>query len=260
MIIHSIPLIGVFCLTMVVVLVSIAAGNWFGLGRSKRSEEGEEGGAIGATVGAMLGLLAFIIAFTFGAAASRFDTRKQLLLDEVNTISTAILRTELLPEPQQSNCRRLLTSYVNLRANLVLRAEDLPRVIAESQSVLDELWKETTALSKADMDSEIRSLFVQSMNEVIDLHNSRVIVGSQYRIPGFVWACLGGATVFSMFAVGYQFGLSKQRKLLIHLLLALIFSSVVLLIADLDRATEGFVKVDQQPMLDLQKELNDARD
>ena len=49
----------------------------------------------------MLGLLAFILAFTFGAATSRFDDKKQLLLDEVNAIGTTFLRTDFLSESEQ---------------------------------------------------------------------------------------------------------------------------------------------------------------
>jgi hypothetical protein len=59
--------------------------------------------------------------------------------------------------------------------------------------------------------------------------------------------------VLSMTAVGYQFGLTGRR--LIHGVLALAFSAVVLLIADLDRATAGGLQVSQEPMLKLQESL-----
>ena len=56
---------------------------------------------IGTLVGALLALLGFLMAFTFGMAGSRFDARKQLLLDEANSIGTAHLRAGLLPEPHR---------------------------------------------------------------------------------------------------------------------------------------------------------------
>ena len=52
-----------------------------------------------------------------------------------------------------------------------------------------------------------------------------------------------------MIAVGYQFGLTGRRNILIAMILALAFSAVVLLIADLDRATQGALQVSQEPML-----------
>lgn len=59
-----------------------------------------------------------------------------------------------------------------------------------------------------------------------------------------------------MAAVGYRFGLSGAGSLQIRLVLALTFSGVIFLIADLDRGEEGMLKVSQQPMLDLQQKLN----
>src|SRR5688500_9096652 len=103
---QRLPLAAVFVLAVAIVLASLSTGYGVGLRRSKRGGNHDEG-PIGSIVGAMLGLLAFILAFTFGIAASRFDVRKQLLLDEVNAIGTAVLRTDLLPEPHGAESRRL---------------------------------------------------------------------------------------------------------------------------------------------------------
>jgi hypothetical protein len=40
-----------------------------------------------------------LLAFTFGMAASRFDVRRGLVIDEANAIGTTYLRAGLLPEP-----------------------------------------------------------------------------------------------------------------------------------------------------------------
>jgi len=45
-----------------------------------------------------LPFLAFLLAFTFGMAATRFEDRRQAVLDEANAIGTTYLRTRLLPE------------------------------------------------------------------------------------------------------------------------------------------------------------------
>ena len=252
-----IPLVGVYFFTMTIVLGAVAAGYCTGAWQSKRgATQGE--GAIGSTVAAMLGLLAFLMAFTFGATASRFDTRRQLLLDEVNAIGTADLRTAFLPEPQRARCKQLLRSYVDQRADPDNSPSALQRRIEASEKILDQLWAETASLAEARIDPPLRSLFVQAINETIDLHTSRVTVGVHYRIPDSIWFCLYGATFCAMFGVGYHFGLATQKKVLIHLLLAALFSMVVLLIADLDRANEGYVKVDQLPMQYLQTQLNET--
>ena len=103
-----------FVLTVIIVLISIAAG--FRLARYiRRHSERVQDAPIVSIVGAMLGLLAFTMAFTFGMTASRFETRRQLVLDESNAIGTAFLRAGLLPEPLRSEVRKLFREYAGIR-------------------------------------------------------------------------------------------------------------------------------------------------
>jgi hypothetical protein len=91
------PLWGLFAATVVAVLLSLEGGFRLGRWRHQRSEQEKEV-SVSAMVGATLGLLAFLLAFTFGMVASRFEVRRQVLLDEVNAIGTAYLRAALLPD------------------------------------------------------------------------------------------------------------------------------------------------------------------
>jgi len=70
------------------VLLAIEAG-WRLSNRQHPRHADESKAPISAPVGATMGLLAF----TFGMAATRFDNRKQVVLQEANTIGTAYLRT-----------------------------------------------------------------------------------------------------------------------------------------------------------------------
>ena len=63
----------------------------------------------------MLGLLALMIAFTFSMALSRFDLRRDALLNEANVIGTTALRARLLPEPHRTETLKLLQEYVQIR-------------------------------------------------------------------------------------------------------------------------------------------------
>jgi len=102
------PLGALFLTILVLVLAAIEGG--YRLGRYRHSQSDREKEApVGAMVGATLGLLAFMLAFTFGMAASRFDTRRQLVLDEANAIGTTYLRTAMLPEGRDE-IRALLRS------------------------------------------------------------------------------------------------------------------------------------------------------
>jgi hypothetical protein len=252
----SIPLWAVFIGTVVITLVSIRVGFRAGVYRRQRAEEAE--GPVGSVVGAMLGLLAFILAFTFGIASSRFDTRKHLVLEEVNAIETAYLRAGLLPEPQRSESRRLLRRYVEIRAEFSKDPVKLAQGLAEAETLQAQLWSIATLLARADLNSDIGALYIESLNRLIDLHTARVTISLQYRIPVAVWIVLVLVTMLSMGGVGYQFGVVGRTGFLIHLVLALTFSAVVFVIADLDRPLHGLLQVSQQPMLELRERLERA--
>jgi hypothetical protein len=58
-----------------------------------------EGAATGVRVveGAVFGLLGLRVAFTFAGAATRFDSRRQFIVEEINAIRRAYVRLNLLP-------------------------------------------------------------------------------------------------------------------------------------------------------------------
>jgi hypothetical protein len=253
-----VPVWGVFFLVAAAILLSI----WIGtlLGSRRRRKPGHEAEApLGTIIGATLGLLAFMLAFTFGIAAELFQNRRQLLLDEVNTIGTTYLRTELLLEPHRSQVQKLLREYVDIRVTLAREGvtqppEKLQDALLRSEQLQDQMWSHAVAMAKVDRSSEIDALFISSLNEVIDLQTSRLTV-FRYRIPQAIWQALYFITILSMIVVGYQAGLSGKSGLKTALVLALTFASVMMLVADLDRAAEGRFRVSQQPMFDLQKKM-----
>ncbi len=110
-----IPLWALFLITSVIVLLSIEFGWRLGNYRHQRNKE-ENNPSISAAVAATMGLLAFLLAFTFSMSASRYDSRKQIIIQEANAIGTTYLRTDLLPEKPRGEARRLLQEYLTLRA------------------------------------------------------------------------------------------------------------------------------------------------
>jgi len=186
------PLWGLFLTIVVLVLAAIEGG--YRLGSYRHRQPGREKETpVGAMVGAMLGLLAFMLAFTFGMAASRFDTRKQLVLDEANAIGTTYLRTAMLPE-RRDEIRGLLRSYVDARLKAVQSGRVAEEILV-SEDIQGQLWSAATAVGLQHPDSIVVGLFVQSLNEVIDLHAKRVTAGLRNRIPGAIWMTL---TIFHL--------------------------------------------------------------
>jgi hypothetical protein len=246
---------------LAIVSVSVRAGTYIA-GRMARGQDVDEiaNEGIGAVVGAMLGLLAFMLAFAFGMAASRRDARKDLLLAEINSIGTTFLRTGLIPGPQRSASRALLRKYVDLRLDAAENPERIQQAIAEATTIQGKLWAQAESLAEADLKHpDIVSLYIDSLNETIDLQTSRVIVGG-YRVPPVVWVTFGILMILSSLAVGVHFGLkSSKPNGLMTAMLAVSFATVLFLIFDLDRSNQGWMKVDQKPMYDLRRQFGEEK-
>jgi len=245
--IDSLSLWALFLIGIVVVLLSIEAGWRLGNYRRQKTDE-EKGTPTGAAVGATLGLLAFLLAFTFGMAANRFDNRKQIVLQEANAIGTTYLRADFLPEPLDDEAKNLLREYTAIRAGgeaSFMSAAGMTR----SAAIQDQLWAiaDQTRLLK---DTVATGLFIQTLNDMIDLDTIRV-TANRNRIPDTIWLMLFLVAIFSMAAMGYEFGLAGARSWAVTILLAIAFTSVIVLIADLDRPQAGLIQVSQQPLLDL---------
>lgn len=245
----SIPLWGLFLLTVTFVMASLWLGRLVGRKRTEKTE-----GAVGIVVGAVLSLLAFLLAFTFNIASNRFDARKQVLLDEVESIGTTYLRAGLLSEPQGGEIRQHLREYVDVRLGEgIHRPANLVAVHAKTMQLHDEMWSKATALVAAGHKSVIDALFIDSLNQTIDLHNRRAATVFLYRVPDMVWISLMLASMISMTMVGYLFGIAGDSgDWLLSLALALIFSVVITLTSALDRP---MVRVNQGPMIELQKSI-----
>ena len=247
------PIWGVFLATVAVVLLAVEGGFRLGQYRRRRSEQ-EDRPPVGEMVAATLALLAFLLAFTFGLAASRFDVRRGLVIDEANVIGTTYLRAGLLPEPHRSDVRSLLREYVDVRLEAVQPGK-LSRSIGRSEELHARLWAHAVAVGEKNPGSIVVGLFIASLNEVIDLHAKRLALGVRNRIPGTIWAALYFVAIIGTSVMGYHAGLAGSGRSLALLALVLAFSAVVTLIADLDRPQEGLLRVSQQTMIDLQKTL-----
>ena len=252
-----IPIWLLFVLTLGLSLVSIDAGYRVGAVR-RVAKQHEDEPPVGAMVAAMLGLLAFMLAFTFGLAATRYDARRQLVLDEADAIGTAWLRAGMLPE-HGDEIRGLLREYTDVQ----IRAGDDPRRFAESrrqsEAIHLRLWSHATDIARRNPGSTIVPLFVAPLNDVMDFHAKRVTAATQHRIPLPIWGALYLVAVLSLAVMGYHNGVVSKSRSLAMLAVAIAFTAVLWLIADLDRPHEGLLLVSQQPMIDLRESMDSAR-
>jgi hypothetical protein len=246
-----VPLWALFFIFCLVGILAVRAGDWYGRWRHARATDEKEA-PVGAMVAAILGLLAFLLAFTFGMAASRYDARRLAVLDEANAVGTTYLRTRLLPEPYREQTARLLQEYVDLRAHGI---EEIASTVARSEELQGRLWSQAVAAAEKNPNPVLTGLFVQSLNETINLHARRVMLGLRSRIPLAIWLGLFALFCIGMASIGYQAGLAGTRRSPAMFAIVLAFAGVLVMIADLDRGREGLLTVNQEAMTDLQRSI-----
>ena len=137
-----------------------------------------------------------------------------------------------------------------------VRSDRVANEIVKSEEIQGQLWSAATAVALQHPDSIIVGLFVQSLNEVIDLHAKRVTAGLRNRIPGTIWVALLTIATLSLAAMGYHVGLVGTVRSLAVIVVAVTFSAVIALIADLDRPQEGSLTVSQQALIDVRQSMN----
>lgn len=252
-----IPIWLLFVLTILLVLFTFEGG--YQLGKRRRTaSEAEKDEPVEGMVQASLGLLALLLAFTFGVAVSRYDDRRQLVVDEANAIGTTYLRAAVIPAHGEE-VRALLREYVDVRLKAVRSGGTIEQAMRLSDELHAQLWAHTADVARDHPTSIVVGLFMQSMNEVIDLHAERVAVSVRSRIPGVVWAALYAVAILALATMGYRAGLTGTSRSLAVLAMALTFSVVIGLIADLDRPGEGMLRVSQQTMVDLQASMTEPK-
>ena len=244
------PIWSVLFGTLFLVLASVEAGyRW--ARRRQKDRELEKEAPVGAMVGATLGLLAFLLAFTFGIAADAFHARKVALVEEANAIRMTFLLSDVIPEGPRSEIRTVLREYVEERLWWANVKQDKPGRSAED--LLGGLWKAAAAVG-AQSPGEV-DVFLGYVGRIIELQQTRLMVRERSRIPGAYWAVLYVVAFLALSAVGYHVGVAGTNRSPVMLAVAIAFSAVIMVIADLDRPGEGFINVSQQPMLDLREML-----
>jgi hypothetical protein len=144
---------------------------------------------------------------------------------------------------------------VDVRVRAASPGGDLKAGLERSLQIHEQLWMQVASAARENPDHNT-TLMVESVNDVIDVHERRLADGIRVRIPARIWAGLLAITVLTMGTLGLQIGLSGKRRIVGVIPIAFTFAVLVTLIVDLNRPQGGFITVSQQPLIDLQDKLH----
>jgi hypothetical protein len=231
----------------------------FRYGRRTSNRIDPESHAHVATIeGALLGLLALLLGFAFAMAMSRFDNRKQVVLEEVDDLETTFLRAQLLFETRRDVCSRLLREYVESRVahyRAGANRQKMDESLNWTNRLQVQLWAQAVAAVRENPDEVRTGFFVESLNGLIDDHAKR-LNAMENHVPEFILVLLFLVAAMTIAVTGYSSGLRNARLRMLRSILIVSVSLTLMVIVDLDRPRRGLIKVTENGMLKLQQELN----
>jgi hypothetical protein len=235
------------------VLIILCNEICFHLGRFVQDRTDEEIKTLtGAIQASVLGLLALLLGFTFSMSMQRYDDRSQALISEANTIATAMLRVQLLPESYQDQAHGLLQKYVGYRIAAgeidLTKSEERKKYSAQMAEVQHALWALAMQVTDEDSRPVTTGAFITSLNEMFDSQGRRSAL-LQMHVPEAVLFLLFLVFIASGGILGYSSGLSGKRVVAPTVMVSFLIALIVFIIIDLDRPRRGLIQVDQSSLV-----------
>jgi hypothetical protein len=230
--------------------------NWLGYLLKKRitRKYPDKELGLGTGEGSLLGVMALLLAFSFGMATTKYESRRQTIVDEANLINTAILRCDLYSDSARQSLLSDYKSYVESRISY-FDAGDNPAKIGAALDGGDRqfknIWNKTIRLSN---DPNSRSRAEQMVPVLINMNNmvtSRE-AGRVAAVPALIIAVLLVLVFVASFLTG--FGIKPgNRNAFLSVAFALMTTVVLYLVMELSRPRQGTVNLQnaEQKIVDL---------
>jgi len=202
--------------------------------------------SLGTVEGAILALLGLLLGFAFAGATSRFEARRDQIVQEANAIGTAYLRLDLVPPSEQPDLRRLFRAYLETRLRIYEPRSDpasAQTLFAEVSDLQQKIWtRAVQAVSHADVNPEAKLLVLPALNEMIDITTTRKVAAGT-RIPGLILALLVSVALLSALLAG--FGMAETGRSWLHMMLyAVAVTITIYAVLDLDNPRAGLIRLD----------------
>lgn len=239
--------LGIFllCLGLFVgMLGAFELGRRLGRRRLRKEPSGTVAGA-GVIEGAVFALLGLLVAFTFSGAASRFDARRQLIIEETNAIGTAYLRLDLLRPEAQPALRAGFRDYLDARLAIYRQLPDLAaarRELARAKEIQREIWEQAVVAS-GEAPAPAAILLLPAINQMFDIGSLRTL-NAGIHPPRTIFVMLGALVLISAVFAGHGTAASKTRSWLHLLGLAATLAVAVYVILDLEYPRLGRIRID----------------
>lgn len=222
-------------------------GRRIGLWRLARDPDVAKEG-IGAVEASILALLGLLVAFTFSGAAGRYDSRRDLVVQEANALGDAWARLDTLPEELQPALRDGLRRYVEARIETYRRLPDVEGAMAElrrSTAIQDEIWKGAVAACADPRGQRVTMLVLPALDAAFDMTTVRTAAAMQHP-PVVIYVLLLVLALASALIAGHGLTSGKRRNWVSMAGYAAATAISLYLILDLEFPRIGLIRLDKE--------------
>jgi heme/copper-type cytochrome/quinol oxidase subunit 4 len=239
------------------VILLLETGRRIGIRRIASDGENARAG-MGTVEGAVFGLMGLLIAFTFSAAATRFEARRNLVTEEANCIGTAWLRLDLLPAGAQPVLRDSFRRYLDTRLEVYQKLPDLQAAnaaLGRAAALQGEIWIQATAACREGPPAAAM-LLLPALNQMFDITTTRTMA-TKVHTPSIIFVLLVALTLVSALLAGYGTAAAKTRSWVHMVGFALVMAAAIYVILDLEHPRLGLINIHtaDQVLVDLRQSM-----
>ena len=234
----------VLCILLFIAMIGMVALGRIA-GKLWRKDQTEPSGGMNSLLTVVFALFGFILAFTFGMSGNRYDNVRMVVLEEVNDIGTAVLRSDLYSDSVRDAFRSDFKKYVEARIAYYNPMDTASWLRSKKDASLAaaSLWARAMQQSKEPNMLIPSSNMIPALNAMFDIATTSDVT-LQTRVPDLIVYMLFVLALASSFIGGFTSRSIRPRDWIIVTGFALLSSMIIYITLDLARPLRGIIKAD----------------
>ncbi|GMU06155.1 hypothetical protein [Corallococcus caeni] len=205
--------------------------------------------SVNAVTGVVFSFMGLILAFSYSEAGRRLEVHRNLVVDEANAIHGVWSLVDVVPEADRAPLRDLLRQYLDerIQAHQMLPwVEEFEARRARAAHLQEQLWASMVVITRAEPDKDV--LLLPPVRLMAEVAAKRTLaVRTHITSPTFFFML--GLSVIGAMLVGLTTARGEGRNWPYRLLFALVISSAIHVVVDLEYPRTGIVSTEDADSL-----------
>lgn len=201
---------------------------------------------------AAVSLLVLLIGFTFSLALNRYDTRRDLAVEEAAAIYALWQRLPLVAAPASPKLAQLSRDYAEHRLDYFTRGIDTDQALRADRTgdiIVERMWSLVRGLTEKETTPLIARMLMDNLTRIDDAAWRREAMAREH-IPYLVLDLLVAFAMLTATSLGIV-APPGRRVHVTHVIFFGLSAAAIVLLVDLDRPRTGQVLVSQRPVIEV---------